>query len=86
MRAYVYRNLYGKGYMGKITRIINGKLVDIDEHAPVLKPTETAARESRQDNRVRHRKDILQPNQVDFYKAYPDKAKELNPELRRLLS
>lgn len=72
--------------MGKITRIINGKLVDIDEHAPVLKPTETAARESRQDNRVRHRKDILQRNETAFYRAYPEEAKKLNPELRRLLS
>lgn len=72
--------------MGKITRIINGQLVDIDEHAPVIKPTETAARESREEGRMKYRKDILQKNQVDYYKAYPEKAKELNPELRRLLS
>ncbi len=69
-----------------IARIINGRIVYIDEHSPVVQPNITAARESRQDNFVRHRKDVLQKNQVDYWKAYPEKAKDLNPELRRLLS
>lgn len=72
--------------MGKITRIINGKLVDIDEHAAIVQPNLTEARASREDQKVRYRKDLLQKNQVDYYKAYPDQAKELSPELRRLLS
>lgn len=72
--------------MGKITRIINGQLVDVDEPASVIKPNVTEARASREDQKVRYRKDLLQKNQVDFYKAYPEKAKELSPELRRLLS
>ncbi len=72
--------------MGRITRIINGKLVEIDEHASVVQPNVTEARASREDQKVRHRKDLLQKNQVDYYKAYPDQAKELSPELRRLLS
>lgn len=72
--------------MNKIAVIRNGKIVYLDEHAAVMRPSETAARESREDNRMRHRKDILQPNQVDFYKAYPEKAKDFSPELRRQLS
>lgn len=72
--------------MSKIARIINGQIVYLDESAPVIKPNETAARESREDNRVRHRKDILQKNETAYYKAYPEAAKDLNPELRRLLS
>lgn len=72
--------------MAKITRIINGKLVDVDEHAPIIKPNATAAYESREDQKVRHRADILQKNQVDYWKVHKDQAKELSPELRRLLS
>lgn len=69
----------------KIARIINGRIV-YGEHAGISKPNETAARASREDQKVRFRKDILQRNQVDYYKAYPEQAKDLNPELRRLLS
>ena len=72
--------------MGKIVRIIDCKIVRIDEHAPVARPTETAARENREDNRMRHRKDILQKNQVDYWKVHKDQAEQLSPELRRLLS
>lgn len=69
----------------KIARIINGRIV-YGEHAEVSKPNETAARESREDQKVRYRADILQKNQVDYYKAYPEQTQDLNPELRRLLS
>lgn len=69
----------------KIARIIGGRIV-YGDHADISKPTETAARASREDQKVRFRKDILQKNQVDYYKAYPEQAKDLNPELRRLLS
>lgn len=72
--------------MSKITRIINGKIVEIDEHATIIQPNITEARASREDQKTRYRKDLLQKNQVDYYKAYPDRATELSPELRRLLS
>lgn len=72
--------------MAKITRIVNGKLVESDNHAPVLKPNDMQARANREDQKVRHRKDLLQKNQVDYWKANPEQAKDLNPDLRRLLS
>jgi len=72
--------------MGQITRIINGKLVEVSEHAPVIKPNETEARANRENMKVAHRKDLLQRNQVDYYKAYPEQAKNLSDETRRLLS
>lgn len=69
-----------------IARIINGQIVYLDESAPVLQPNETEARASREDQKVRYRADLLQKNQVDFYKVHPEQAKDLSPELRRLLS
>lgn len=71
--------------MNKIARIVNGKIV-YGEHAEVVKPNETEARARRQNMKVNYRKELLQKNQVDFYKAYPEQAKNLNDEARRLLS
>lgn len=65
--------------------IKNGRIY-YDTDSEIIKPNEMAARASREDQRVRFRKDILQKNQVDYWKANPEQAKELNPELRRLLS
>lgn len=65
--------------------IRNGKIV-YDSESEVIKPNEMAARASREDQKVRHRKDILQPNETAYYSAYPKEAEKLNPELRRLLS
>ncbi len=65
--------------------IRNGQIIR-DTDAEHVKPSETAARESRADQVMRHRKDILQPMETDYWKAYPEKAKDLSPELRRLLS
>lgn len=65
--------------------IRNGKIV-YDVGAQRLKPNETAARERRQSMKTKHRAELLQPNQVDFYKQYPDQAKDLSDETRRLLS
>lgn len=71
--------------MGKITRIHNGKIVE--GSASVVLPSETSARENRQGMRTKHRKELLQKNQVDYWKVHPDQAeKELPPETRRLLS
>lgn len=72
--------------MSKIARIINGQIVYSDDHAPVINPTETEARSNREEQKTKHRADILQKNQVDYWKVHPDQAEALNPELRRLLS
>lgn len=72
--------------MSKIARIINGQIVESDDHAPVQKPNDMQARANREDQKVRHRKDLLQKNQVDYWKVHPEQAKDLNPDLRRLLS
>lgn len=65
--------------------IRNGRII-YDTDSEVIKPTETVARASREDQRVRFRKDILQRNETAFFKAYPEEAKKLSPDLRRLLS
>jgi hypothetical protein len=72
--------------MSQIARIINGQIVYSEDHAPTITPNETEARANRQNMKTQHRKDLLQKNQVDFYKAYPEQAKDLPPETRRLLS
>lgn len=72
--------------MSKIARIINGKIVYSDESSEVIQPTDTAARERRKNMKLDHRKDMLQKNQTEYYKAYPEQAENLSPELRRLLS
>jgi hypothetical protein len=72
--------------MNKIARIINGKIVYTEEHAPASLPNEMQARANREDMKVRHRKDLLQRNEVAYYRAYPEQAKNLSDETRRLLS
>lgn len=72
--------------MNKIARIISGKIVYSDNHAKVIKPNETEARARRQTMKTKHRKDLLQRNQVEYYKAFPEQAKNLSDETRRLLS
>lgn len=71
--------------MNKIAKIINGKIV-YGQHAEIVKPNETEARARRQGMKTQYRKEMLQKNQVDYYKAYPKQAENLNPDLRRLLS
>lgn len=70
----------------RIARIINGQIVYLDEHAPVIQPNDTAARASREDQKVRYRKELLQKNEAAYYRAYPDQAENLSPELRRRFS
>lgn len=72
--------------MARIARIINGRIVELDESAPVMRPNETVARESREDQRVRYRAETLQKSDPDYWKVYKDQAENLSPELRRLLS
>lgn len=72
--------------MANIARIVNGKIVYLDESALPIQPNEMAARASREDQRVRYRREMLQPNQVDYYKAYPEQAMNLSDGLRRQLS
>lgn len=70
----------------KIAIIRQGKIIYQDEHVAPIKPNDSVTRESREEGRRVHRKDILQRNDVNYFKAYPEKLKELSPELRRQLS
>lgn len=72
--------------MTKIARIINGQIIYSDSHAPTINPNETEARSRREAMKTKHRAALLQPNQVDYYKVYPNQAKDLPDETRRLLS
>lgn len=70
--------------MSKVV-IRNGKI--IEDSGKLIKPNELSAKFNRESEKVKYRKDLLQPTQVDFAKAYPEKAKELyNEETLRLLS
>jgi hypothetical protein len=67
--------------------IRNGQIIYGDDiAADVIKPNETAAHESREDQKLRFRGELLQRNQVDYYKKYPEQLENLSPELRRALS
>lgn len=73
--------------MTKKAIIRNGRIIYGDDIVSVsIKPNETAARERRAAMQAKHRKDLLQRNQVDYYKAFPEQAKNLSDETRRLLS
>lgn len=65
--------------------IRNGQIIYGDD-AELKKPNETEARASRQSQKVKYRGEMLQRNQVDYYKMYPEQAKNLGDETRRLLS
>ena len=65
--------------------IRNGRIV-YGEEANTVQPSGSAAREKREEMKRKYRGELLQKNQVDYYKVNPEQAKELNPELRRLLS
>ncbi len=71
--------------MSKKAIIRNGKII-YDTDATIAKPNETAAHERREAMKLNHRKDLLQPSQTDYYRAYPNQAKDLPDETRRLLS
>jgi hypothetical protein len=72
--------------VSKIARIINGEIVYSDKSAEVIKPHDMASRSRREAMKVKHRKDLLQKNQVDYYKAYPKELDNLSDETKRLLS
>lgn len=72
--------------MTKIARIVNGEIVYTTERAEISKPNETVARSRRESQRNKYRKETLQPNQTDYYKAYPDKLDNLSDGLKRQLS
>lgn len=65
--------------------IRNGKIV-YDSDAEVTKPNSLEGHSKREAMKMRHRKDLLQPNQVDYYKVHPEQAKDLPEETQRLLS
>lgn len=71
--------------MNKLVVIRNGRIVrGVEAH--VTKPNEMEARSSREAQKTKYRAELLQPNQVDYYKVHPDQAKNLGNETRRLLS
>lgn len=71
--------------MNKKVVIRNGKI--IEDGAQHIKPNELSAKFDREHMKREYRKDLIQPNQVDFAKAWPDRAKELyNEDTLRLLS
>lgn len=72
--------------MSKLIAVIRNGRIIYGESADTVLPNETEARSSREAQKTKYRKDLLQKNQVDYYKAYPEQAAELSPELRRLLS
>lgn len=65
--------------------IKNGRII-YGEDADAPQPNEMQARANREDQKVRFRGDMLQPNQVDYYRLHPEQAKDLPEETRRLLS
>lgn len=71
--------------MSKIAVIRLGKIVYLDEHSATLKPNEMSARERRQRMKTDKRKELLQKNDLGFYRAYPEQAKNLSDDLRRML-
>lgn len=63
----------------KIKRAVirNGKIV-YDADSKVSKPNTTEAHRRREDMKINHRKDLLQPTQVDFMRAYPKEGREIH--------
>jgi hypothetical protein len=64
--------------------IKNGRIY-YGEEAEIVLPNEMQARANREDMKVRHRKDMLQPNDLNYYRAYKDQAKNLPDDIRRLV-
>lgn len=69
----------------RIAKIVNGRIV-YGEHSEVITPNERAAKERREGEKVKYRKELLQRNQTDFYRAYPEHMKDLPEDTQRLLS
>lgn len=70
--------------MNKKAIIKNGKIV-YDESATPSKPNETNARFERESERKKYAKDIVQPNSVQYAKAFPeDFRKRYGDEAYRL--
>jgi len=70
----------------KIAIIRNGKII-YDTDPTISKPNEMSARHFRESERSKYRRELTQPNDVNFAKAYPDKFKEMyGDETYRLAS
>lgn len=72
--------------MNKKRAIIkNGKII-YDEESSLQKSNEFSAKHNREAMKVKYRKDLVQPNEIAFGKAWPEKAKELyGDETMRLI-
>lgn len=67
--------------------IINNQIVYGDDiSSNVVRPNELLAKHYREAQKKQFRKELLQKNQVDYYRAYPEQAENLSHELRRHLS
>lgn len=67
--------------------IRNGKIIYGDDiEANSVKPNDQQAKANREAMKINNRKDLLQPSQTDFYKAYKNKLDDLPDEAKRLLS
>jgi len=67
--------------------IRNGKIIYGDDiNAELVKPNETAARYRRETMKNNNRKEMLQRNQTDYYRAYPEQLDNLSDDLKRQLS
>lgn len=64
--------------------IRNGKIVYDVDATPII-PNDTEARANRQSMKVNKRKELLQRNDLNYYRAYPEQAKNLSDEIRRLI-
>lgn len=72
--------------MNEKKAIIKNGCIIYGESAEIVGVSSTEARSRREAMKVKHRKTLLQKNQVDYYKAYPGQANDLPDETRRLLS
>ncbi len=70
----------------RLAVIRNGRIIYDDIGATTIQPNETAARERRESMKTKHRKALLQKNQTEFYRAYPEQLENLSDETKRLLS
>lgn len=67
--------------------IRNGVIIYGDDiESTHIKPNETEARARREGMKTKYRAELLQKNEVGYYRKYPEQLNNLSPELRRLLS
>lgn len=67
-----------KGHTVK-TVIHNHKLIEgCDKCIPLQQGNESIAKHNRDYQKIQYRRDLTQPNQKEYFKAFPDKAREMH--------